>query len=306
MNFEEFVASVVYRTRLEAVMRRTSRRPRVGVIVYHDPSPELLEQHLEFLAERYPFVTVTEMVDAIRTGDWSAFPDAAIAITLDDGHRGNLELATVLKRYGVRPTIYLATSAVCGDGRFWFMEPGIDVQKLKLVTPAERAAALRESAPQTGLADRHALQPEEVAALTQTADFGSHTVTHPVLPLCTDEEAADEITRSRRDVEKLTGTPGLHFCFPNGDYIERDVELVRSAGYVSARTTEIGWNGPRSDPFRLRIISGADDSSVAMLATHLSGLFRLRRLIPDRRRRRRVARARARLQPIGARPPENP
>jgi len=289
VNLEEGVAAVVYRTGLEPLLRRTTNRGKVGIVVYHDPSPERLESHLHFLSTRYSFVTLTELVSATRSRDWSRMPENGIVITLDDGHRGNRDLRTVFARYGVRPTIFLATGPVRENGLFWFLLPGVEPVRLKLLTPAERRAAvsgaMAAAPPPT---TRHALTPDEVKQLTEIADFGSHTVSHPVLPLCSDAEAAEEIARSRVEVAELTGVECLHFCFPNGDYGPRELGLVEAAGYASARTTEVGWNGPGSNPFRLRIVSGADDASVAMLATHLTGLLRVRRLFSDRRWRRRL------------------
>jgi peptidoglycan/xylan/chitin deacetylase (PgdA/CDA1 family) len=297
VDLEEAVAAVVYRAGLEPVLRRTVNRRKVGIIVYHDPTPERFESHLRFLAGRYRFVTLTELVSAVRSGDWSQMPENGLVITFDDGHRGNLELRSLFARYDVRPTIFLSTGSVFGDGMFWFLLPGVQPGRLKLLTPAEREAAVSVA---TALGEppveRHALTPEEVTALAELAEFGSHTVSHPILPLCSDEEATDEIVRSRREVGELTGAPCLHFCFPNGDYGKRELDLVDAAGYASARTTDVGWNGPGSDPLRLRIVSGADHASVAMLATHLTGLLRFRRLLADRRLRRRLA---ARVASLG-------
>ncbi len=289
MILEDIVAAGVRRSGVEGVLRRTLHRGKVGVIVYHDPTPERFEKHMRFLSRRYSFVTMTQLTDALRSGDRSAMPANALVITFDDGHQSNRELRPIFERYGVRPTMYLCSGVVRSNGLFWFRMPGVDPAPLKLLTPAERRAVPSAVGAQSddGL-ERHALTADEVRELADVIEFGSHTVSHPILPLCTDAEAADEIVRSRSEVEELSGSACYHFSYPNGDYTEREIRLAREAGYVSARTTEVGWNGPRTDPMRLRIVSGADQTSVDMLATHLTGLFRLRRLIPDGLRRRRL------------------
>ena len=142
---------------------------------------------------------------------------------------------------------------------------------------------------------RHALTPAEVRELARTVEFGSHTVSHPILPLCTAEEAREEIVASRADVSGLAGSACLHFSFPNGDYTQRELDLVREAGYVTGRTTEIGWNGPRADRFRLKIVSLADEASVNVLAAHLAGFLALKRLLPSLHRRRALARRAGRM-----------
>jgi hypothetical protein len=44
------------------------------------------------------------------------------------------------------------------------------------------------------------------------------------------------------------------------------------AGYVSARTVDIGWNGPDSDPYRLKVVGITDDASINYLVCQLSGI----------------------------------
>ena len=67
---------------------------------------------------------------------------------------------------------------------------------------------------------------------------------------------------------------------------------MKRSGYATARTTEIGWNDARSDPFRLKILSLADHASVNVLSAHLVGILAVRRFVPALRHRRRL-RARA-------------
>ena len=281
----------------EALVRRTIARGRVGIVVYHDPSPERLEEHLRFLSARYRFLSLIQLSTALTTGDWSSIPANAVVVTFDDGHRANRRLLPLFERFGVRPTIYLCSGIVCGDGRFWFRLPGVDPEPLKSMSSAERARVLATSAagPATGANGRHALTPAEVRELAGAVELGSHTVSHPILPLCTAAEAREEIVASRAEVSGLAGAPCLHFSFPNGDYTERELDLVREAGYATSRTTVIGWNGPGADRFRLKIISLADEASVNVLAAHLAGFLALKRLLPSLHRRRALARRAGRM-----------
>ena len=286
---KELVAKLIRRCGLEALTRRTVSRDKVGILVYHDPSVARFEAHLEFLSTRYAFVSLDDLSAALSTRDWSRIPRNALVVTFDDGHRGNRELLPVFERFGLHPTIYLCSGIVRGDGLFWFRLPGVDPEPLKLMSPAERATFL-ENAGISSAVDRHALTPAEVAELAPTVDFGSHTISHPVLPLCTDNVAAHEIAQSRAEIEGISGTPCRHLSYPNGDYTDRETRLVREAGYASARTTEIGWNGRDADPLRLRIISLADFASVDVLAAHLAGLLAVRRLVPTLLHRRALQR----------------
>jgi len=298
---KDAAAALIRWSGIEALLRRTRGRKKVGVLVYHDPTVERFEEHMQFLSSRYTLISLGQLAAALRRGDWSQVPPRAVVITFDDGHRRNRDLRASFERYGVRPSIYLSSSVVDGDGLLSFQIRGIDPEPLKLMTTSERRAVTDAAlATHPGELGRHALTPDDVATLSDIVDFGSHTLSHPVLPLCSDSEADAEITRSRAEVERLSGVACRHFSYPNGDYTEREIDLVRKAGYASARTTEVGWNGPGTDPLRLRMISLADNASVNMLATHLTGLLRLRRLLPGLRHQRRLNTRAASLRRDGA------
>jgi len=86
-------------------------------------------------------------------------------------------------------------------------------------------------------------------------DVGAHTVTHPILARTSADDAYREISDGKRELEELIGRPVTLFAYPNGkpghDYVERDVRLVRDAGFHAAVTTAWGAAGMYTDPFQL-------------------------------------------------------
>jgi len=83
--------------------------------------------------------------------------------------------------------------------------------------------------------------------------LGSHSVSHPNLTLLSPGELRAELEHSRQVIEARTGAPCRHFCYPYGAHAPAVREAARSAGYVTAVTTEApGWNGAGHDPFQLR------------------------------------------------------
>lgn len=71
-------------------------------------------------------------------------------------------------------------------------------------------------------------------------DIGSHTFIHPSdLKLLSSEAKRTEIVKSKKHMENLLGIEVLDFCYPRGRYDDECVELVKEAGYESARTTEV-------------------------------------------------------------------
>ena len=242
------------------IARHVHAHERAGIVVYHDPGPETVERHLTALSRRHRFVRLDDLVDALRDNRWDDIPPKSIAVTIDDGFRGNADLVQVFAAFGVVPTVFLCSGIIASEQPFWWSLPNFDPGELKRVSNAVRAAKVERA-----LADRNvprqALSKAEIRALGDAFAFGAHTSTHPILPMCTDEEAEHEIRGSRTEVEQLTGRPCEHFAYPNGDFGPRELELVRAAGYRSSRTTIAGWVTSATNAYRLPILPMPDDAT---------------------------------------------
>ena len=269
----ELVAISLRLTGLPTIVRRIGTRGRVAIVIYHDPKPEALDRHLAYMSKRFTFITLTQFVDALHARDLSTLPSRSMVVTIDDGHRGNRMLGDVFRKHGCRPTLYICTGIVGTHRRFWFQTG--NVAHLKVLPQRERMRVLRDRAgfeptreyPDT---EPQALSPEDLDAMRDWSDFESHTRFHPILTTCDDAECEDEIFASRPEVERFSGRTCGHFSYPNGDYTDREIQMVKRAGYRSARTTDFGWNGVNTDPYRLRISGVSDDASENILALQLS------------------------------------
>src|SRR5262249_52809892 len=104
-------------------------------------------------------------------------------------------------------------------------------------------------------------------------DFQSHTVFHPILPSCTPERARREIVESKEILERQYGLKIYALAYPNGDHSDRDVELLRVAGYSCGLTMIAGFNDWKTDPFRLRRFAVSDDAGLNELIVKSSGLW---------------------------------
>lgn len=278
---EAFVFTIRW-SGLPCLLRNTYGRNKISILTYHDPEPEVLERHLGYLSRTYAFVTMDAVVGAARSRDWRSVPPKSLVVTLDDGHRGNFDLVAVFRRYGVVPTIFVCTQVVGTNRRYWWTSCS-DPEALKRVANGERLRRLREQASFTQTreyetAERQALNADEIRLMSPHVEFASHTRFHPILPMCSLEEAREEIRLSKREVEQLTATPCCHFSYPNGDYSDREVELVKASGYTSARTITPGWNKRDGDFFRLRIVGVPDRASVNHLAASVI-TFGIKRLV---------------------------
>jgi peptidoglycan/xylan/chitin deacetylase (PgdA/CDA1 family) len=83
-------------------------------------------------------------------------------------------------------------------------------------------------------------------------EIGSHSMTHRMMPECSDGELAYELGESRRTLQRQLGQAIESFCFPNGDSDARTARAVADAGYLRAVTTDWGDNPENADCLRLR------------------------------------------------------
>src|SRR5262245_17978329 len=267
------IALIVRWSGIGLLVRHTIARRRVSILVYHDPTPEAFDGHITYLSRRYNFVSLGQVIDAMTNGPWDDLPNRSLLLTFDDGHRGNADLVDLFARYGVKPTVYVCSQLIDTNSHFWFMDVD-DPGKLMKFANGQRMAALEEAgfSPTKDHSDRQALDRTELERMREVVDFAAHKRVHPILPACSDAEAEVEIEVSRTEIEQVIGRPCLDFSYPNGDYGDRDVELVREAGYRSARTVDLGWNGAGSDPFRMKCLGTSDTASSNRPAGDVSGV----------------------------------
>lgn len=111
-------------------------------------------------------------------------------------------------------------------------------------------------------------------------ELGAHGHGHAILTRVAPRRADEEIERSVRAVEALTGKPCRAFAYPNGgpeDFGPAAVETLKRLGVQAAVTTIEGPNLAPTDPLRLRRYGiGADmDRATFELTIH-----HIRNLIP--------------------------
>jgi peptidoglycan/xylan/chitin deacetylase (PgdA/CDA1 family) len=152
-------------------------------------------------------------------------PRRAVAITIDDGYRDNLEVAApVLRRHGFPATVFLVSGKL-GGVNDWTTEGA--------------------------LADRPLLTPEQVDELRKhDIAIGAHTRHHPELPEQPDGDVRREIGGSREDLRPRFGDIAT-FAYPFGLFDERAVAAADLAGFEGACTVEPRLVSLLDDPLRV-------------------------------------------------------
>ena len=105
--------------------------------------------------------------------------------------------------------------------------------------------------------------------------IGAHTMTHPVLSQCSDEESYREIRDSKAQLESVLGQPAWAFAYPFGNTAtmgDREIRLSQQAGFECAFLNTGGGFSDRSQPLRLQRTHVTAGTSIAELEAHMTGL----------------------------------
>ncbi|HEX7366910.1 MAG TPA: polysaccharide deacetylase family protein [Pelobium sp.] len=216
-------------------------------IYFHNPSKKLFEFCIKWLLRNNFHFLTQEDVIAIANQK-KQFPKGGVIITVDDGWASNEEnIAAIANKYKIPVTIFISTEPV-ENGNYWW--PYVDfasknkltnytVQGLKKVPNSERMLALAQIK-QTVSLPREAMTIEQVKAIAQTKfiTIGGHTVTHPILPNCQDEQSFTELKASKTIIENWIGQTINSFAYPNGNYGGREIAYLEQLGYKIAYTTK--------------------------------------------------------------------
>lgn len=112
---------------------------------------------------------------------------------------------------------------------------------------------------------------------TNLITFGSHTENHKMLNFLKDSDIYEELMQSKIKLlsEKIVDLSFLPFSYPNGNYDNRVIKILKETGYHVAVTTENGWNHPSTPRFNLKRVGIHQDisSTKAMFGCRIANLF---------------------------------
>ena len=259
------------------LLRELIQRRKITILVYHSLPGVRARKHFQALRKRYHVIALRDYLRARAGGRSGTLPPKSLIITLDDGYRSNVDLKPVVNGLRIPVTIFLCSGIVGTHRHYWWFHTASaeEADACKRMADADRRKLLlsRGYTDDAEYPDRQALSRSEIDALKPWVDFQAHTVTHPILPACSDEKAENEIRNCKAELERHYGFNILALAFPNGDYSEREINLARNAGYSCALTLDCGFNDQNTDLFRLRRIPVPDQASVSELLVKSSGLW---------------------------------
>jgi peptidoglycan/xylan/chitin deacetylase (PgdA/CDA1 family) len=243
---------------LSRLGRLAGPRSAARILYYHSISdapirssvnPVAFESQIEYLMRSGHRVLPLSEVTG-RLVSRSPLHDKSVVITLDDGFADNYDHAfPILARVGFAATIFLTVGYIGTD-------------RLPTLT-------------RTDFVPRP-LSWEQVKEMrAHGVEFGSHTLTHPMLSRVPLGEARREIADSRRMLEDKLGVAVPFFCYPRGDFNEAVKRIVSEEGYLAACTTLPGVNDWRTDLFALRRTYVGRHDSAGEFSKKVSGAYDL-------------------------------
>ncbi len=112
----------------------------------------------------------------------------------------------------------------------------------------------------------------EMLAMKATGqEIGAHTRTHPHLDTLTKAQQEDEITGSQFDLAHDWNTPTKLFAYPYGDFNDTTVSIVKTDGFLGARTTYSPFNDSTSNALLLNclVVDDGDLNDPAVIESYI-------------------------------------
>lgn len=255
--------------------REFIQKKKVSILLFHNIRKGDAEKAFAYLRRKYNIISLQQFIDAVHNN--IKLPPKALIITFDDGHISNYALLPVIQKYQIPVTIFLCASIVNTKRHFWFLHKPIVpiVEDIKKISNKLRLKKLEEHGfiQEEEHINQEALDKKQLDEMKEWVDFQSHTKFHPVLPQCTNAEAAEEIIGSKQILENDFQLSINTLSYPNGDYSERDILLAKTAGYICGITVDYGYNTIKTDLFRLKRLSVNDTGDINELVVKASGLW---------------------------------
>jgi len=248
----------------------------VKILLYHDIEHELFKGHVEYLNSNYQIITLDEMLRNFSAG---IKLKNTFVITFDDGIKENFQLLKTIIRHQIKPTIFITTGLINTNKRFWFnglcQKSLID---LLSCSNSNRLKIINNESEYVG--ERDALNQFEVDQMKKFVDFQPHTISHPSLVQCSDDELENEIVSSCEAVECITGEAPHSFAPPFGIYDDRVISILRKQNIKCSLSLNPGVNFSNDNLFDLKRIGVPKSCDINEFIVRIDGVWDKIRTLP--------------------------
>lgn len=197
-------------------------------------SPQAFEAQLRYLVEAgYQPITLGDLIYHLSLG--TPLPEKPVILTFDDGYEDHYTNAyPLLKKYGFVGTFFIITEPV-DSGRAGYMTWA----QIEIMS-------------------------------TAGMEIGSHSYTHLDLRGQSVDYIIWQAVGSKEAIEARLQQPVRFFSYPSGRYDEQVINVLRSANFWGAVTTEAGLEQSSRRTFALRRIRVRNSDTPDTLALKLT------------------------------------
>jgi poly-beta-1,6-N-acetyl-D-glucosamine N-deacetylase len=234
-------------------IKKTLNNQCIVVLYFHKPSAKEFESCIRWLKKnKFNFLSASDL-DKISQKE-IPFPRGSVILTVDDGWKSNeANVVEIANKHKVPVTIFISTEPV-EEGAYWWSyllkarQQGLiysPVKSLKKLANDDRLSKVNEIKELISL-QREAMSVEQVknTSVSPYVTIGGHTHTHPILINCDDQHVYHELKISRQKLESWIGKEVPYFAYPNGDYGQREIEILRKLNYRWAFTDQPSYLTP--------------------------------------------------------------
>lgn len=220
---------------------------------------------VNFLKKYYNVISFQKLSEILNQNE--TVPANSLIITFDDGFEDNYTHAfKILKRYGLPATFFIATDYIDQHDCFWFdavvkvvnslpdndyylkeidyrftiagADSKINIYKkiqfqLKRLENYRRLRTVQEVLelmPECDFSDNLPMTWEQIQEMKDFGmEFGSHTLTHPVLSRLAKEEIYDELSNSKEHIEKKLNVSVQAIAYPVGGDAATNEDVISIA-----------------------------------------------------------------------------
>lgn len=282
-------------------------------------TPEAFARQMDHVRARYNVISCEQLASALQEG--SALPPRSAIITFDDGYYDNLLNASpVLQARNLTAIIFLTAGFIGTKQPFYwdivafcFHHTRRDhadlpllgerrwddaasrekvmlawVEALKKIPETQKRALIQGigeildvSIPDDKFSNLY-LNWEQVRQMSQSGiEFGSHTVSHPILTRIPAAQVRLELGESKRRVEEEIRKPVSSLAYPNGhesDFSGEVMNIARETGFRLAFTLLPGptrYSTVKNNPLAIRRVYIGRNHTFPRFVAALAGLPRL-------------------------------
>lgn len=242
---------------------------------------------MKWVKQHFNVLPLRQAVEMVRQ---QCLPKRALAITFDDGYVDNLTVAAPILRSLELPASFFISSGMMGADALWYdkvidavkhttkkqvqiQDYSLDIstidskvdflkhfENLYKALPLQHSDLLVAQVVEQ-LGEYHQaplfMDEQQVCALADAGmEIGSHGRHHRILSALTAQQAREEITQSKIDLEAILQRPVTGFAYPNGkapiDFTDAHSAMVSDAGYEYALATNYGCSCVQDDCYKIK------------------------------------------------------